>query len=157
MFSLVALLLLKDIFPHEKNTLFIYLYGEDCSIVYWDCKICLLAITNSMTNGIWRFKCCIHKGSPTIPTLNRINPVPCIDTHFFKIHYFLLNPWVPVTAGASLRDTDGRVGFQVWRSAWNILNKRLRTADQECPSSIRFGMSLTTSHSKNTFVQKHVY
>ena len=27
----------------------------------------------------------IHKGSPIIPILNRINPIPRIDTYFFKI------------------------------------------------------------------------
>ena len=28
----------------------------------------------------------IHKGSPVIPILNRINPIPRTDTNFFKIH-----------------------------------------------------------------------
>ena len=28
----------------------------------------------------------IHKGSPIIPIMSRINPVPRIDTYFFKIH-----------------------------------------------------------------------
>jgi hypothetical protein len=27
----------------------------------------------------------IHKGSPIIPILNQINPIPRIDTYFFKI------------------------------------------------------------------------
>ena len=28
----------------------------------------------------------IHKGSPIIPILSRINPIPSIDTSFFKTH-----------------------------------------------------------------------
>ena len=28
----------------------------------------------------------IHKGSPIIPILNQINPIPHIDAHFFKIY-----------------------------------------------------------------------
>ena len=28
----------------------------------------------------------IHKGSPIIPVLSRINPIPRIDTDFFRIH-----------------------------------------------------------------------
>ena len=29
-------------------------------------------------------QCHIHKGSPVIPILSRINPIPCIDTHFLR-------------------------------------------------------------------------
>ena len=29
---------------------------------------------------------CIHKGSPIIPILSRINPIPRIDTYFCKVH-----------------------------------------------------------------------
>ena len=31
----------------------------------------------------------IHKGSSIIPVLSRINPIPRIDTNFFKIHLIL--------------------------------------------------------------------
>ena len=31
-------------------------------------------------------QCRIHKGSPIIPILSRINPFPRIDTYFFKVH-----------------------------------------------------------------------
>ena len=36
-----------------------------------------------------KVQCRIHKGSPKISILNRINPIPRIDTYFFKIHLML--------------------------------------------------------------------
>ena len=41
-----------------------------------------------MNGPLWNpeVQCHIHKGSPIIPILSRINPIPRIDTHFFKIH-----------------------------------------------------------------------
>ena len=32
----------------------------------------------------------IQKGSPTIPILSRINPIPRIDTYFFKFHFIIV-------------------------------------------------------------------
>ena len=32
-------------------------------------------------------QCRIHKGSPIIPILSRINPIPHIDTYLFKVHF----------------------------------------------------------------------
>ena len=39
-------------------------------------------------HGLWNpeVQYRIHKGSPVIPILGRINLVPRIDTYFFKIH-----------------------------------------------------------------------
>jgi hypothetical protein len=33
-----------------------------------------------------KVQCRIHKGSPRIPILSRINPTPHIDTYFFKVY-----------------------------------------------------------------------
>ena len=38
-------------------------------------------------------ECRIHKGSPVIPILIRINPIPRIDTCLFKIHYNMVLPF----------------------------------------------------------------
>jgi hypothetical protein len=43
-----------------------------------------------------RFKCHIHKGSPIIHILNQINPIPRIDTYFFKVHSNIVLPSIPV-------------------------------------------------------------
>ena len=32
-------------------------------------------------------QCRLHKGSPIIPILNRIYPIPLIDTYLFKVHF----------------------------------------------------------------------
>ena len=37
-------------------------------------------------------QCRIHKGSPIIPILSRINPIPRIDTYFFKVHSNIVFP-----------------------------------------------------------------
>jgi len=39
-------------------------------------------------HGLWNpeVQCTIYKGSPVIPILARINPIPRIDIYFFKIH-----------------------------------------------------------------------
>ena len=39
-------------------------------------------------HGLWipDIQFTINKGSPIISILNRINPIPCINTYFFKIH-----------------------------------------------------------------------
>ena len=39
-------------------------------------------------HGLWNpeVQCRIHKGSPIIPILSRINPIPRIDTYLFKVH-----------------------------------------------------------------------
>ena len=33
-----------------------------------------------------------HKGSPIIPILSRINPIPRIDAYLFKVHYNIVLP-----------------------------------------------------------------
>ena len=42
-------------------------------------------------HGLWNpeVQCCIHKVSPII--LSRINPIPHIDTYFFKVHSQITN------------------------------------------------------------------
>ena len=42
-----------------------------------------------------KVECRIHKGSPIIPILSRINPIPRIDTHLFKVHSNTLLPSTP--------------------------------------------------------------
>ena len=37
-------------------------------------------------------QCRIHKGSPVVPILSRINPLARIDTYFFKIHSNIVPP-----------------------------------------------------------------
>ena len=32
---------------------------------------------------------CIQKGSPVIPILIQINPIPHINTYFFKVHFYI--------------------------------------------------------------------
>ena len=44
----------------------------------------------------WPLKCRIHKNSPIIPILSQINPVPHIDTYFFKIQFNIALPSMPV-------------------------------------------------------------
>ena len=39
-----------------------------------------------------KVQCRIHKGSPIIPILSRINPIPRMDTHIFKIHFNIVLP-----------------------------------------------------------------
>ena len=39
-----------------------------------------------MAYGTRRFNAAINKGSPIIPILSQINPIPRIDTYFFKVH-----------------------------------------------------------------------
>ena len=40
----------------------------------------------------------IHKASPIIPVLSRINPIPRIEIHFFKVHSYIV---LPFTSGPS--------------------------------------------------------
>ena len=39
--------------------------------------------------------CCTHKGSPINPILSRINPIPRIETYFFKILSNIVLPTKP--------------------------------------------------------------
>ena len=51
--------------------------------------------TNSMTFET-------HNNSPVIPILRRMNPIPRIDTHFFKIHSNIVLPSTPMPSYRSL-------------------------------------------------------
>ena len=42
------------------------------------------------------------QGSPVIPMLNRIYPIPRIDTYFFKIHFNIALPSTPKSSKRSL-------------------------------------------------------
>ena len=59
-------------------------------------------LTNSLC-GLWNqdVQCRIHKDSPIIPILSRINPIPCIGTDFFKIHCNIVLPSTPSTNSLS--------------------------------------------------------
>ena len=63
------------------------------------------------------------------------------------IHGFL-SQW----EDASTWVAGGGVDIKTWRLGANIFNKQSWTAGQEWSSSLGFGITLTTSHSKN--VQK---
>ena len=53
-----------------------------------------MGFLRSMAYGTW-VQCCIHKGSPVIPILSRIDPIPRIDTHFFKTQSNIVLPSTP--------------------------------------------------------------
>ena len=40
-------------------------------------------------------QCHIHKGSPIIPILSRINPIPRTDNYLFKVHSNIVLPSTP--------------------------------------------------------------
>ena len=48
--------------------------------------------TNSMAYGNTEVQSHIHKGSPVTSILNQINPIPRIDTYFFKIYSNIVLP-----------------------------------------------------------------
>ena len=35
----------------------------------------------------------IHKGSPMIPILSRITPIPRIDAYLFKVYFYIVLPF----------------------------------------------------------------
>ena len=47
--------------------------------------------SNSMAYETRRLQCRIHKGTPIIPTLSRISPIPRIDTYFLR-YILILSP-----------------------------------------------------------------
>ena len=49
-------------------------------------------ITNFQSLGNPEVQCRIPKGSPIIPILGRINPIPCIDTYLFKVNSNIVLP-----------------------------------------------------------------
>ena len=55
-----------------------------------------LHLTNQL-HGLWNpeVQCCIHKGSPIIPVLSRINSIPHIITYFFKVLSDIVLPSTP--------------------------------------------------------------
>jgi hypothetical protein len=48
-------------------------------------------------HGLWKpeVQCRIHKGSPIIAILSRINPILRIDTYIFKVHSNIVLPSTP--------------------------------------------------------------
>ena len=56
-----------------------------------------LIMVSNQIHGLWNpeVQCHIHKGSPIIPILSRINPIPRIDTNFFKVHSNIVLPPIP--------------------------------------------------------------
>ena len=50
-----------------------------------------------LTPCVWNpeVQCRIHKGSPIIHILSRINPIPRIDTYLFKVHSNILDLGLP--------------------------------------------------------------
>ena len=61
---------------------------------------CITPTVRTLTNELHGLKnlkvqCCIHKDSPIIPILSRINPMPHIHAYFFKIFSNLVLPSSP--------------------------------------------------------------
>ena len=67
--------------------------GEESSKIF----ICLYIfyIIKSMAYGLRNFKSAFRNTSPIIPALSRINPIPRIDTYFFKIYFNIVFPSMP--------------------------------------------------------------
>ena len=64
--------------------------------------ICICIYINNYLHGICNpeDQCRIHKGSSIISIMSKINPIPRIDTYFFKHHFFRGPPLPPrVTSG----------------------------------------------------------
>ena len=61
--------------------------------------ICMrkLTIVFCLLTNLWNseVQCHIHKGSPVIPILSRINSIPHIDTYLFKVHSNIVLPSTP--------------------------------------------------------------
>jgi len=58
---------------------------------------CIQILTSGLTNQLHglcnpEVQCRIHKGSPIIPILSRINTIPRIDTYLFKVHSNIVLP-----------------------------------------------------------------
>ena len=49
-------------------------------------------------HGLWNpeVQCHIHKGSPIIPILSRINPIPRTYTYLLKVHSNIVLPSTPI-------------------------------------------------------------
>ena len=56
--------------------------------------LALLQLSYNKLYGLWNLEVqlCILKGSPIIPILSRINPIPQIDTYLFKVHSNIVLP-----------------------------------------------------------------
>ena len=68
----------------------------------WWCRLercvqCCFVEGNTHKRNFWNpeVQCQIHSFSPIIPTLTRINPIPRIDTFFFKIYSNTALPSTP--------------------------------------------------------------
>ena len=61
-------------------------------------------LTNSL-HDLWNpeVQCRIHKDSPIIPILSRINPIPRIDTHLFKVHSNIVLQSTPRSVGLPVK------------------------------------------------------
>ena len=61
-------------------TFFLWAIHKPCTLVQASCKY-------NELHGLWNreVQCRIHKASPIIPIQSRINPIPRIDTYFFKV------------------------------------------------------------------------
>jgi hypothetical protein len=65
-------------------------------------------------------QCQIHKGSPIIPILSKINPIPCIDTYLFKVYStIVLHLRLGLPKGlfpvGLLVDVDVTANQQIWK------------------------------------------
>ena len=62
-----------------------------------------ILLTNELHDlGDPEVQCRIHKGSPIIPTLSQINPIPHIITYFFKVQSNIVLPSTPRSPQKSL-------------------------------------------------------
>jgi len=56
----------------------------------------------AQTAALYTFCCCqFHSSLPLVPLLNEINPVPTLPTYFFKIHFNIILPSMPMSSKCS--------------------------------------------------------
>ena len=130
------------------------LYGEFLVLTQW-----IMEPGGSIPNS---------QGSPIISTLSWISLIPRTDTYFFKVRSNIVLPSTPRPSKRYIsfrfiyygktRPLELRMGKCASRYGdyleiyWLSSRGKLTSSG---PLACGFGTSLTNSHSKNTFVQKH--
>ena len=89
---------LKNINLHRVLAIicFLHHFNHSRKPLYYNIPVNFMLVRYEL-RGLWNpeDQCRIQKGSPVIPILSRINPIPRIDTNFFKIHSNTALPSLP--------------------------------------------------------------